>query len=453
MSAIAFESAFILLLILANGVFSGSEIALVSARKARLEHKARQGNAKARLALKLANDPNNFLSTVQIGITLIGILSGALGGATVAANLRQWLDQVPTLAPYSDVISLAVVVGLITYLSLVVGELVPKRIALSYPEAIACQMAGPMKRLSQLAAPLVALLGVSSRFLVNLMGLKERPAAAITEEELRLLIDQGTEAGTFEVAEQEMLGRVLQLGDRPIRSIMTPRTDIEWLSVDASFAAHSELVMQSAHSHFPVCNSGIDDCIGVVSLKALLPNYLSQANPPVTLLSLIQPPLFVAESTYVLKVLELFKSSGTHFAMVLDEYGGVEGLVTLNDVVEAIVGDLPSIEDANDPMMVQREDGSWLLDGLLPVDDLKDLLNRDQLTADEDNYQTLAGFVIRHMGRIPNAGDYFDWQGLRFEVVDMDGRRVDKVLLENLPPRSKLPSRSEQDSGMSGVES
>ncbi len=445
MSAIAFESVFILLLIVANGVFSGSEIALVSARKARLEQRARQGNTKARLALKLANSPNNFLSTVQIGITLIGILSGALGGATVANSLRLRLDQVPALAPYSDVLSLAAVVGLITYLSLVVGELVPKRIALSYPEAIACQVAGPMRNLSRLAAPLVALLGVSTSFVVKLMGLKERPEAAITEEELRLLIDQGTEAGTFEVAEQEMMGRVLQLGDRPIRSIMTPRTDIEWLKVDASFIEHSELVMQSAHSHFPVCNSDIDDCVGVVSLKALLPNYLSQTTPPVTLLSLVQPPLFVAESTYVLKVLELFKSSGTHFAMVLDEYGGVEGLVTLNDVVEAIVGDLPSIEDANDPMMVQREDGSWLLDGLLPVEDLKELLNRDQLTEDEDNYHTLAGFMIRHMGRIPTAGDFFEWQGLRFEVVDMDGRRVDKVLLENLPPRSKLPSLSEED--------
>ncbi len=436
MSAIALESVFILLLIVANGVFSGSEIALVSARKARLEQRARQGNVKARLALKLANNPNNFLSTVQIGITLIGILSGALGGATVANSLRLSLDQMPALAPYSDLVSLAVVVGSITYLSLVVGELVPKRIALSYPEAIACQVAGPMHKLSRLAAPLVALLGVSTSFLVNLLGLKERPAAAITEEELRLLIDQGTEAGNFEVAEQEMMGRVLQLGDRPIRAIMTPRTDIEWLKVDASFAEHSELVMQSAHSHFPVCNNGIDDCVGVVSLKALLPNYLSQSTPPVTLLSLVQPPLFVAESTYVLKVLELFKTSGTHFAMVLDEYGGVEGLVTLNDVVEAIVGDLPSIEDVNDPMMVQREDGSWLLDGLLPVDELKNLLNREQLSEDEDNYHTLAGFMIRHMGRIPNSGDFFEWQGLRFEVVDMDGRRVDKVLLENLPPRS-----------------
>lgn len=443
MSAIAFESVFILLLIVANGVFSGSEIALVSARKARLEQRARQGNAKARLALKLANHPNNFLSTVQIGITLIGILSGALGGATVANSLRLRLDQVPALAPYSEVLSLAAVVGLITYLSLVVGELVPKRIALSYPEAIACQVAGPMQKLSKLAAPLVALLGISTSFVVKLMGLKERPEVAITEEELRLLIDQGTEAGTFEVAEQEMMGRVLQLGDRPIRSIMTPRTDIEWLKVDASFSEHSELVMQSAHSHFPVCNSSIDDCVGVVSLKALLPNYLSQSTPPVGLLSLVHPPLFVAESTYVLKVLELFQSSGTHFAMVLDEYGGVEGLVTLNDVVEAIVGDLPSIEDANDPMMVQREDGSWLLDGLLPVDDLKELLNRKQLSEDEDNYHTLAGFMIRHMGRIPTAGDFFEWQGLRFEVVDMDGRRVDKVLLENLPPRSPDTERLE----------
>ncbi|MGB3138576.1 MAG: hemolysin family protein [Nodosilinea sp.] len=431
MPDIALKSVLILLLIVANGVFSGSEIALVSARKARLEHQARRGSAKARLALRLANNPNDFLSTVQIGITLIGILSGALGGATIANALRQRLDYVPALAPYSNMLSLLVVVGLITYLSLVIGELVPKRLALSYPEAIARQVARPMQRLSWLAAPLVALLGFSTSFLVNLLGLKERPEAAITEEELRLLIDQGTEAGTFEVAEQEMMGRVMQLGDRPIRSIMTPRTDIEWLNADASFAEHSELVMQSAHSHFPVCNHSIDDCVGVVSLKALLPNYLSQSEPGI-LANLLHPPLFVPESTYVLKVLELFKASGTHFAMVLDEYGGVEGLVTLNDVVEAIVGDLPSLDDADDPMITQREDGSWLLDGLLPVDELKELLHRDRLTEDEDSYHTLAGFVIRHTGRIPSTGDFFEWEGMRFEVVDMDGRRVDKVLLENL---------------------
>ncbi|MBE9136102.1 HlyC/CorC family transporter [Nodosilinea sp. LEGE 07088] len=433
MSTIVVESLLIVLLIVVNGAFSGSEIALVSARKARLEQRARQGSAKARLALKLANNPNDFLSTVQIGITLIGILSGALGGARVAAHLRQALDQVPTLQPYSEVLSLSLVVGLITYLSLVVGELVPKRIALSYPEAIACQVASPMQRLAWLAAPLVTLLGVSTSGLVNLMGLKERPEAAITEEELRLLIDQGTEAGTFDVAEQEMMGRVLQLGDRPVRAIMTPRTDIEWLNVEASFSEHRQLVMQSAHSHFPVCHSNIDNCVGVVSLKALLPNYLGQESQPTALLNLLKPPLFIAESTYVLKALELFKASSTHFAMVLDEYGGVEGLVTVNDVVEAIVGDLPSLGDDDEPMLVKREDGSWLLDGLLPIDDLKALLNREQLAEDDDSYQTLAGFMIHQMGRIPTAGDFIEWEGLRFEVVDMDGRRVDKVLLNNLP--------------------
>lgn len=437
MSALALESFLILLLILANGVFSGSEIAVVSARKARLEQQARRGSTRARQALKLANAPNDFLSTVQIGITLIGILSGALGGATVAGHVRTRLDQVPALQPYSDILSLALVVGVITYLSLVLGELLPKRIALSYPEQLACLVAPPMRGLAKLATPLVALLGASTRTLIKLLGLEDRPEAAITEDELRMLIEQGTQAGTFELAEQEMMGRVLQLGDRPVRAIMTPRTEIDWLDVEATFDEHRHLVMGRPHSHFPVCHGSIDDCVGVVSLRALLPSYLNCQSQPGDLLPLLHAPLFVAENTYILKVLELFKTSGTHFAMVLDEYGGVEGLVTLNDLVEAIVGALPTLDDPEDPMIIQREDGSWLLDGLLPVDDLKELIGREQLTKEDDTYHTLAGFMIKHMGRIPTAGDVFEWHNLRFEVVDMDGRRIDKVLLQPLQPRSR----------------
>jgi putative hemolysin len=425
----ALESFLVLLLIVANGVFAASEIALVSASKARLEQQARQGNPKARLALKLANSPNEFLSTVQIGITLIGILSGAVGGARLAAYVEAGLGQIPTLEPYSVGLSLALVVGLITYLSLVIGELVPKRIALSYAETIACGVAPPMQQLARLATPLVTLLGLSTQVIVRLLGLQDQPEATITEDELRLLIEQGTAAGTFEVAEQEMLGRVLQLGDRPIRAIMTPRTDIDWLDADAPIDEHRHMVMATPHSHFPVCHRSIDDCVGVVSLKSLLPSYLSQPSQPVSLLALAQPPLFVAENTNLLKVLELFKASSTHFAMVLDEYGGVEGVITLNDLVEAIVGQLPNLNEDEDPMVIQREDGSWLLDGLLPMDELRALVGSARLAPEDDSYHTLAGFIIKHMGRIPKAGDHFEWQGLRFEVVDMDGRRIDKVLL------------------------
>lgn len=428
MTAIGVQFLFILILIVANGVFSGSEIALVSARKVRLEQQAREGNRAARLALKLAQAPNDFLSTVQIGITLIGILSGALGGATVARQLEVVLNEVEFVAPYSEVASFAIVVGLITYLSLVVGELVPKRLALSYPEQIACSVARPMQRLSRLAAPLVALLSISTDTVVRLMGIRATEEATITEEELRVLIEQGTEAGTFEAVEQEMFGRVLRLGDRPIRALMTPRTDIDWIDLESPLAENRALIFESSHSRFPVCRGTIDECLGVVRLRSLLGTYLNSPEENPDLMPLLQAPLYVADSTRALKVLEMFKESGTHIALVLDEYGGVEGLVTLNDLVEAIVGDLPALEDEEEPMVVQREDGSWLLDGLLPVDELKLLLGREDLP-EEDGYHTLAGFIINHLGRIPTAGDSFVWQSLRFEIMDMDGRRIDKVLM------------------------
>jgi putative hemolysin len=429
MSAIGIQLFLILVLIVANGVFSGSEIALVSARKVRLEQQAREGNRNARLALRLAESPNDFLSTVQIGITLIGILSGALGGATVAQKLQGLLDQLTFLQPYSEFLSFAVVVGLITYFSLVVGELVPKRLALSHPEQIACTVAQPMRRLSRLAAPLVTLLSFSTDTVVRLLGIQASPETTITEDELRVLIEQGTEAGTFEAAEQEMVGRVLRLGDRPIRALMTPRTDIDWLDLDAPVEENRQLIMESPHSRFPVCQGSIDECLGVVRLRSLVATYLNSPDPNPDLKPLLQTPLYVADSTRALKVLEMFKESGTHIALVLDEYGGVEGLVTLNDLVEAIVGDLPALEDEEEPMVVQREDGSWLLDGLLPVDELKRLLDLESLPEEDTGYHTLAGFIINHLGRIPTAGDNFEWEGKYFEIVDMDGRRIDKVFM------------------------
>ncbi|HEY9736448.1 MAG TPA: hemolysin family protein, partial [Trichocoleus sp.] len=349
MSALGVQALFILILVVANGIFSGAEIALVSARKVRLEQQAREGNRSARLALKLAQDPNDFLSTVQIGITLIGVLSGAVAGATIASHLQEPLSRVAVLAPYSNALSLAIVVGLTTFLSLVIGELVPKRLALSYPEQIACSVARPMQRLSRLAAPLVSLLSFSTDTVVRLMGIRATEETTITEDELRVLIEQGTEAGTFEAAEQEMFGRVLRLGDRPIRALMTPRTDIDWVDLDATLEENRELIMMSSHSRFPVCRGSIDECLGVVRLRSLLTTYLNGPDPEPDLMPLLQAPLYVADSTRALKVLEMFKESGTHIALVLDEYGGVEGLVTLNDLVEAIVGDLPALEDEEEP--------------------------------------------------------------------------------------------------------
>jgi putative hemolysin len=433
MSTILFEIVLILVLIVANGVFSGSEIAVVSARKVRLDQLAREGNAKARLALKLASSPNDFLSTVQIGITLIGTLSGVVGGATLALRLQGILATVPALRAYSEPLSLAIVVSLITYLSLVIGELVPKRLALNNPEQIACAVARPMRWLSRLTAPLVHILGISTDGLLKIMGVRASAEPPITEEEIRVLIDQGRQAGLFEESEQEMVSRVFRLGDRPIRAIMTPRIEIDWLDIDSPLSEIQRQVMESPYSRFPVSREGIDNCLGIVRVRDLLSAYV--AGQPINLAVMLQTPLYISENTRVLEVLELFKQSGTHIALITDEYGGIQGLVTLNDLTEAIVGELPSSDNPEEPMILRRDDGSWLLDGLLPIDKLKALLHRDTLPGEETGrFHTLAGFVISFLGRIPTSGDYFEWDGLQFEVVDMDGNRIDKMLVKHSSP-------------------
>jgi putative hemolysin len=428
MSSVAFELLFILLLTIANGVFSGSEIAVVSARKVRLEQLANRGNQKAQMALRLANSPNNFLSSVQIGITLIGTLSGAVGGATLSRRLEEVIKTVPAMARYSEPLSILVVVTFITYLSLVVGELVPKRIALNNPEKIACAVAYPMRWLAKLTAPVVHLLSLSTDWLLKVLGVQVSDEPGITEEEIKVLIAQGTEAGTFEEAEQEMVSRVFRLGDRSVTALMTPRTDIVWLDVNAPWEQNRSIILEKPHSYFPVGQGSLDECVGIVSLKDMLSTYL--AGEVVDLRQVMRRPLFVPESIRALNVLELFKESRNHIALIADEYGGLEGLVTLNDVSEAVIGELPSLEDLNEPLVIKREDGSWLLDGMLSVDALKELLKQDNLPSeDEGYYQTLGGFAMNVLGRVPTSGEHFEVVGHRFEIMDMDGNRVDKVLV------------------------
>ncbi len=441
MSAIVIEILIVLLLIVANGVFAGSEIAVVSARKVRLERMANQGNARAKTALKLAKSPNNFLSTVQIGITLIGILSGAVGGATIAQRLKPFLVTIPWLAPYSEGISLGIVVTLITYLSLVIGELMPKRIALSNPEQIACSVAKPMGLLSRITAPLVHLLSVSTDGLLKLLGISASEELPLTEEEIKVLIEQATESGTFEESEQEMVERVFRLGDRPIKAIMTPKLEIVWLDFEAPLEETERQIMESNHSRFPVGRGSLDNCLGILRGN----NFLSARlrGQEIDLASMLQPSLYVPESTTALKVLEQLKRTGVQIALVTDEYGSIEGLVTLNDLMEAIVGDIPSAEHWEEPMVIQRDDGSWLLDGLLSTDEVKDLLDKESLPGEETGYyQTLGGFVVTFLGHIPQSGDHFEWEGMRFEVVDMDGTRVDKVLVS--PVQVQETSADEQ---------
>lgn len=442
MSAIATEIIFVLILIIANGIFSGSEIAVISARKVRLEQLVSRGHVNARIALKLANAPNNFLSTVQVGITLIGVLSGAVAGATIAERLSVFFAEIPILEPYREGISVGIVVSIITYLSLVIGELVPKRIALGNPEQIACSVAKPMQFLSRLTAPLVYLLSLSTDLILKLLGIQASEEPSVTEEEIKVLIRQGAKSGMFEESEHEIVERVFRLGDRSIKSLMTPRTEIVWLDIESPLAENLKEIIDSAYSRFPVGQGSLDQCIGILRGSSLLAARLS--SPEVDIQAFIQPPLYIAESTRALKVLEQFKQTGMHIALVADEYGGIEGLVTLNDLMTAIVGDFTSAEDQDEPMAIQREDGSWLLDGLLSIDELREIFSDDLLPDIQTyEYHTLGGFMMHSLMHIPRSSEYFEWGGLRFEVVDMDGIRVDKVLVTSLHPNAPTdPSKA-----------
>jgi putative hemolysin len=329
------------------------------------------------------------------------------------------------------------VVTLITYLSLVLGELVPKRIALSDPERMACLVAPVMRTLSRWMAPLAHLLGSSTDRLLLLMGVGENREPEVTEEEIKALLRRGTESGLFEAQENAMVQRVFRLGDRPVKAIMTPRTEISWLDLSDSPQTHLERVMTVNHSIFPVARDSLDDCVGVIRGRTFLAAQLSGG--PGEVEAHLQQPLYVGESTRALALLEEFRTSGIHIALVTDEFGGIEGLVTLNDMLEAIVGDLSSASGRDDPMIIVREDGSWLLDGALDIADFKDLVGKRRLPEEvQGGYQTLGGFVMHYLEHIPRAGEHFEWEDLRIEVVDMDGKRVDKLLVQHLrtPPRS-----------------
>lgn len=432
MSSIGVEILVILVLVFANGLFAMSEIAIVSARKARLQELSEKGDLKARAALELANSPNRFLATVQVGITLIGILAGAFGGATLSQTLALYLNRVPFLGEYSQVIGLGLVVVLITYLSLIIGELVPKRLALNNPEKIAASVAFPMRWLAAIASPIVHLLSSSTEMVLRLIGSQTSHAdPLVTEEEIKVLIRQGTEAGMFEEAEQDIVERVFHLGDQRISSLMTPRLETVWLDINDSAEANRRKMIDSKHTRFPVCQDNPDNVLGVLNVTDVLARSLS--NQSIDLVELLRQPLFIPENTRALKVLELFKQSGTHIALIVDEYGVIQGLVTLNDVMEVIIGDVPFADQPYESPAIRREDGSWLVDGIMAIEKFKELFEIDALPGEQrGNYQTLGGFVITQLGRIPTSADHFEWNQFRFEVMDMDGNRVDKILV--IPP-------------------
>lgn len=432
MSVIGWEILIIFLLIVANGVFAMSEMAVVTARKSRLQDWANIGNSRARIALELAHAPNRFLSAVQIGITVVGILTGAFGGRTLANRLAAYLTVIPVIEPYSEAVGLGAVVLAITYFSLVIGELVPKRLALRHPEGIAAAMAIPMRALSRISYPVVLLLSISTDAVFGLFGKRAVQEPPVTEEEIKTLVQKGTEAGVFEESEQDMVEAVFRLGDRSARSFMTPRIQIVWLDLDDSLEQIREKISKSGHSRFPVSAGSLDQVKGAVQAKDLLANSL--AGKPFNLETLLQQPLFVPRGVSALEVLEAFKESGKHIALVVDEYGGIEGLLTHHDILEAIAGEIPFSEKRAEPMAVQRPDGSWLLDGLLPVDEFKEIFHLESLPGEKkDAYQTLGGFLFTQMGRVPSVSDDYAWGNLRFEIVDMDGKRIDKVLVTLLP--------------------
>lgn len=428
----------ILLLMLANGIFAMSEMAIVSARRVRLQEMANSGDAKARAALELANSPNRFLSTVQVGITLIGILAGAFGGAALSETIAVYLARIPALVQYSEAIAFGLVVLIITYLSLIIGELVPKRLALNAPEKIAANVAAPMQILAKAASPLVHLLSISTELVLKLLRVNTNVSEPlVTEEEIKLLLRQGAEAGMFEAAEQDMVERVFHLGDQRVAGIMTPRLDIVWLDLNDSAEINRNKMIDNPHTRFPVCQETLDNVLGIVHITHVLTQTLQ--GKPIDLLAVLQQPLVIPETTHALKILELFKQSGTHIALVVDEYGVIQGIVTLNDVMEVVIGEVPFADQQEEADIIRREDGSWLVDGMLPIGELKELLNLEELPGeDRGNFHTLGGFVITHLGHIPRSSDYFEWSVFRFEVVDMDGNRVDKVMIAPLKSNSAL---------------
>jgi putative hemolysin len=437
------EILLILVLVLFNGVLAMSEIALVSSRNARLSRMAKEGSRGARVALELSEDPGRFLSTIQIGITLVGILAGAFGGATLSKQLGALLSGLPGIGRYAEPVAFALVVMAITYLSLIVGELVPKQLALNAPEKIAAALALPLRLLARVTAPAVHLLDLSSRVLLRLLGSNPSTEPPVTDEELRHIVESGRRAGVFERAEQEIVERVIRLGDRRVGDLLTPRSQLVSIDVDDSPDVQRRKMAEARHTFYPVYQGSLDHVLGLVSVKDVFTASM-EGGAPFDLRTHLVEPLYLPESLSGYAALERFRDRRAHAALVVDEYGGIEGIVTLIDLLEALVGELPTPEEP-EVMIVRREDGSLLLDGLLPESEVASLLSlgsREQEEAEE--YLTLGGLVMGRLGHIPEAGESFEWAGWRFEVMDMDRHRVDKVLVERAgeePPDESPPAQ------------
>lgn len=426
------EVLFLVALILLNGVFAMSEIALVTARRSRLSRLAEDGDGSAVTALKLHDEPTRFLSTVQIGITSIGILSGIVGEAVLADPLALWLQSLGVAQDVSSIVSTALVVVVITYVAIVIGELVPKRVGQLNPESIALLVARPMQLLSLITRPFVRLLTISTETLLRLLGQRERPGQSVTEEEIHAMLEEGSEAGVIEQHEHDMVRNVFRLDDRQIASLMIPRSEITYLDVADSHQQTLDRVTESEHSRFPVCRGGLHNVLGIVNAKQLLNQTLKGGSAELT--AMLLPAVFVPETLNGMELLRHFRASGTQMVLVVDEYGEVQGLVTLQDVLEAVTGEF-NPRNQEDAWAVQREDGSWLLDGLIPIPEFKDKLElRSTPEEERGRYHTLSGLMMWLLGRVPHTGDIATLENWRLEVVDLDGKRVDKVLVTRTEP-------------------
>lgn len=419
----------LLLLIFVNGILVMSEMSLVSARKARLQQWSEEGRSGAGTALALANAPSHFLSTTQIGITVISILCGAIGEATVSKSLAENLSVIAWLRPYADGLAFWIVVVGIAVFSLILGELVPKRLALLNPEGIASAIARPMQWLSQAASPLVRLMSFASEVMLRLLGVRAAQEPPVTEEEINILMEQGAQAGVFERHEQALVSRVFRLDDQLINSTMTPRGDIEYFDLSESFEANRQKLLRSAHSRFVVCKGGLDEIVGILRAKSLLDAALEGKS--FDFANDVGKPLYVPDTLTMIELLEEFKKHRQHLALVVDEFGELQGLVTMNNIMETLVGDVATVEDASQPDIVRRDDGSWLVDGDIAIERFKEAMGLDHELPDETTgaYRTLGGLAMKLLGRMPKLGDRFTSEGYRFEVIDMDRNRVDKLLI------------------------
>ena len=428
-----FEIAIVILLVLLNGFFALSEMAVVTSRKPRLKQMA-ESSKRAKTALSLSEHPERFLSTVQVGITLIPYLNGIVGGQALGSSLGTWLDAaVPALASKTAITLGSVIVAVIvTFVTIVIGELVPKRIALLAPERIATAVAMPMNVISTLAAPFVWLLSRSTRLLIQILGLDKSNTDKVTDEEIRHLVAESHEQGNLDADERNMLNRVLRLGDRTAESLMTPRTLIIWLDADADFVENQDVLRSNPFSRYPVYRKDDSNVLGVLESKSLVGR---ECRNNEELLKSVHPALFVSESTNALRLLEIFREEQQTLALVVDEYGDILGMVTVNDLIGAVLGRIQGMEDAEDEaLIVEREEGSWLIDGRLAVEDLRELLNVQSLPGeDENDFTTVAGMVIAHFGRIPHTGEVFEFGIWRVEVIDLDGARIDKLLIGRKP--------------------